>query len=157
MLYKTNQSRNRFSTPKSLLLPFILSLFLAINLFGCKPLISLYDQYAYTEAISLKVDMQNLMLESDSIKYVDAKPDISKVNIELQKAYEYAKGRSDNSLSTKQYAILLSEDGFYKSSLRTWQRQNMLLPTAASLKSDKIGQMLDQIIKLENGKNKASN
>ncbi len=151
MRCKSNKTKNLFFVIKSLL--FLIT----ISFFGCKPLISLYDQYAYTEAISLKVDMQNLMLESDSIKYADAKLDISRVNTELQKAYEYAKGRSNNSLSTKQYAILLSEDGFYKSSLRTWQKQDTLSSTSASLKSDKIGQLLDQIIKLENGKNKASN
>ncbi len=89
---------------------------LAMN--GCKPFIALYDQYAYTEATSLKVDMQNLTLESATTQYMDAKPDITNVVTELQKAYQYSKGRDNNSLSTKQYEILLSDNYFFKKFLR---------------------------------------
>src|SRR5436305_11707734 len=96
-------------------------LFLFVLLISCKPLISLYDQYAYTQATSLKVDMQNLALESDSVSYDSAKLDIDRVNVELQKAYEYNKGRDLNSLSTKQYEILVSDKDFYNQCLSNWK------------------------------------
>lgn len=129
-------------------------LFLLAFLFGCKPLIALYDQYAYTQATSLKVDMQNLALESDSVSYDVAKPDIDKVNVELQKAYEYNKGRDNNSLSTKQYEILLSDGHFYKSFLANWKTKGKESEALATDASNKIAELMDQIIKLENGKNK---
>jgi hypothetical protein len=123
-------------------------------LFACKPTIALYDQYAYTQATSLKVDMQNLALESDSVNYETAKPDIDKVNTELQKAYEYSKGRDLNALSTKQYAILLSETDFYKSFLADWKKRGKENETMGQNISEKLGQLLDEVIKLENGKNR---
>ena len=129
-------------------------LFLLALLIGCKPMIALYDQYAYTQATSLKVDMQNLALESDSVTYDAAKPDIDKVNVELQKAYEYNKGRDLNSLSTKQYEILISDKDFYKQFLNNWKSSGKENAAFAQDASEKIGQLLDQVIKLENGKNK---
>jgi hypothetical protein len=129
-------------------------LFLFGLLLSCKPMIALYDQYAYTQATSLKVDMQNLALESDSVSYDAAKPDIDKVNVELQKAYEYNKGRDLNSLSTKQYEILISDKDFYKQFLSNWKSSGKENKAFAQDASEKIGQLLDQVIKLENGKNK---
>lgn len=129
-------------------------LFLTALLINCKPTIALYDQYAYTQATSLKVDMQNLALESDSVSYNAAKADIDKVNVELQKAYEYNKGRDLNSLSTKQYEILMSDKEFYKQFLNNWKTSGKENATFAEDASEKIGQLLDQVIKLENGKNK---
>jgi hypothetical protein len=128
--------------------------FLLVLSIGCKPTIALYDQYAYTQATSLKVDMQNLALESQNVNYNDATADINKVNTDLQKAYEYNKGRDLNSLSTKQYEILLSENDFYKQFLGNWKSSGKESATFAQNVSDKIGQLMDQIIKLENGKNK---
>ncbi len=139
---------------KTILKKQFLWLCLLIFLFGCKPLIALYDQYAYTQATSLKVDMQNLALESDSVSYDVAKPDIDKVNVELQKAYEYNKGRDNNSLSTKQYEILISDAHFYKSFLGNWKTKGKESEALATDASNKIAELMDQIIKLENGKNK---
>ena len=128
--------------------------FLVALLAGCKATIALYDQYAYTQATSLKVDLQNLALESATVSYDSAKADIHKTNIELQKAYEYNKGRDDNSISTQQYAILISDAHFYKSFLKDWQAKGKESATMAENISEQIGELMDQIIKLENGKNR---
>lgn len=127
---------------------------LLFALLGCSPTIALYDQYAYTQATSLKVDMQNLASESSTITYADAKTDIDKVNVELQKAYEYNKGRDKNSLSAKQYSILISDAHFYKTFLNNWKKKGMENAALAEDVSKQIGNLMDQIIKLENGKNK---
>ena len=123
-------------------------------LFGCKATIALYDQYAYTQATSLKVDLQNLALESDSINFETAKPDIDKVNIELQKAYEYNKGRDNNAISSKQYEILLADDHFYKGFLKDWKAKGKESTIMSQNISEEIGDLMDQVIKAENGKNK---
>jgi hypothetical protein len=128
--------------------------FLIASLAGCKATIALYDQYAYTQATSLKVDLQNLALESATTNYDAALPDIDKTNTELQKAYEYNKGRDKNALSTKQYEILLADDHFYKGFLKDWKTKGKENNTMAQNISDQIGALMDQIIKLENGKNK---
>lgn len=129
-------------------------LLVLILITGCKSTIALYDQYAYTQATSLKVDLQNLALESATLSYDSAKADIAKTNVELQKAYEYHKGRDNNSLSTKQYEILLSDTHFYKSFLKDWQAKGKESAVMAENISEQIGELMDQVIKLENGKNR---
>jgi hypothetical protein len=133
----------------------IILLFLFLTAFNsCSPTIAFYDQYAYTQATSLKVDLQNLAQSSSTVSFADAKADIDKVNINLQKAYEYSKGRAKNTLSTDQYKILLSENGFYKSFLKIWQSQGKTSPAAAEEFSLTLDKLMDQVIKLEAGKNK---
>ena len=133
---------------------YLLLLFLYTTFNSCSPSIALYDQHAYTQATSLKVDLQNLVEESKSVVFKDAKADIDKVNTQLEKEYEYAKGRSKNTISTKQYGILRDENNFYKSFLKTWESQGKLSPAAANEVKIKIGQLIDEIIKLENFKGK---
>jgi hypothetical protein len=130
----------------------LIFLFTVVN--SCTHHIAFYDQYAYTQATSLKVDLQNLASESSSVAYADAKEDIDKVNVEMEKAFEYSNGRSKNTISTDQYKILLGENNFYKSFLQTWNTQSKLSPAAADEVSKKIGQIMDQIIALESGKTK---
>jgi len=133
---------------------YFVTVLLVLFFQGCSPLISVYDQYAYIQATSLKVDLQNLVKESTVANYDDAKDNISKVDLELQKAFEYAKGRSKNGLSTSQYSILLSDTHFFKKFLNDWKVQKKESETAANEESIKIGQLMDKIIELENGKNK---
>jgi hypothetical protein len=130
---------------------FLLVLFTTI---GCNTSISFFDQYAYTQATSLKVDLQNLAQESSNVTYTDAKSHIDKVNLELQKAYEYSKGRAKNTISTEMYATLLSETGFYKSFLKLWESQGKNSQTGSFEMATKLGQLMDQVIGLEAGKNK---
>jgi hypothetical protein len=154
---KTDQSRH-----KTLSMDHIIKikrngslfLFLCLVLMNCSPTIAFYDQYAFTQATSLKVDLQNLVQESGTVSFPEAKADIDKVNVALQKAYEYSKGRSKNTLSTDQYLILLSDNHLYKTFLKTWSSQGKLSLVGASEISDKIGQLMDQIIQLESGKRK---
>jgi len=133
---------------------FLLLLFLGITFNNCSPSIAFYDQYAFTQATSLKVDLQNLVQESPTVSFVEAKADIEKINVELKKAYEYSKGRSKNTLSTDQYLILLSDNHLYKTFLKTWNLQGKLSLVGADEISNKIGQLMDQIIQLESGKRK---
>jgi hypothetical protein len=133
---------------------YLLLLFLYTTFNSCSPSIAVYDQYAYTQATSLKVDLQNLAVESSTVAFPDAKADIDRVNTEVEKGYEYANGRSKNTISTQQYEILRGENNFYKTFLKTWKSQGKLSPTGANEIKIKIGQLMDQIIELENGKNK---
>lgn len=133
---------------------FVLLLLLVTTINSCTHHIAFYDQYAYTQATSLKVDLQNLTTESSTVAFTDAKADIDKVNLALQKAFEYSKGRAKNTISTAQYQTLLEDNNFYKSFLKTWDTQGKLSPAAANEVSIKIGQLMDAIIELEGGKTK---
>src|SRR5262245_44188305 len=99
---------------KTLLAPLILSLVLS----SCAT-ISFFDQYAYTQATSIKVDLMNLAEQSATTNYDDAKTEIDRVVTEVQKAKEYSLGRKLNTISTSQYEILLKEDGFFQTFLKT--------------------------------------
>lgn len=132
----------------------ILWVFLWALIVSCSTHIAFYDQYAYTQATSLKVDLQNLATESSTVTYADAKTDIDKINVEIQKALEYSRGRAKNTLSTDQYKILYSDNGFYKAFLKTWNSEGKLSPAGADEVSKEIGELMDQIIKLESGKTK---
>ena len=68
---------------------------LLILVCSCSPIISGFDQYAYTQATSLKVDALNLMdLSTD--QYTQHKVEIAAVQSNLQKIYEYEKNRPKN-------------------------------------------------------------
>lgn len=132
----------------------ILLLFLFFVSINCSPHIAFYDQYAYTQATSLKVDLQNLATESSTVTYSDAKTEIDKINVQIQKALEYSRGRAKNTLSTGQYQVLYSDNGFYKTFLKTWSSEGKLSPAGADETGKELGELMDQIIKLESGKTK---
>jgi hypothetical protein len=62
-------------------------LFFTILFFSCST-ISKFDQYAYTQATSIKVDALNLMsLATD--EYTNHTEEVKKMQTEIQKIYEY--------------------------------------------------------------------
>ncbi len=137
--------------------PFFLSVIIASFFASCSPLIAVYDANAYAQAISIKVDLQNLADESATTNYTNAKADVDKVTSNIQKALEYDRGREKDSLSTKQYEILLADGHSYKTFLQLWQSQGKISATAAAEFKSSIGQIMDRIIRLENGKNRSNN
>lgn len=82
---------------------------LTMLLLSCSS-IALYDQYAYTQATSLKVDALTLMdmATDDFSNHGDA---VNQFQIKLEKAYEYEKGRPKNEISTEMWELLKNPDG----------------------------------------------
>lgn len=133
----------------------LLALFvcLLIVLAGCTP-ISVYSQYAYQQAVDLKVESLNLISHADQ-SYQNYQKDVDDLTQKVEKAYEYAKGRKDNDLSTQQWEILKNPDGHLLGGvLKKWKSEDKLSTVYVSDKKQTISDAYDQIIILESGKPK---
>ncbi len=131
----------------------IVSLLLAIA--ACS-YISSYDQYAYQQDISLKVDALALM-DKATETYASHTKDVQTLQTELEKAYEYAKARPKNEVTTKQWELLMDPDhhllgGF----LKRWKAESKLSPIFIQQAKGLVGSAFDTISGLESGKVKAS-
>jgi len=125
--------------------------------FSCKPLIALYDANAYSQAVSIKVDLQNLIDTASTVDYSNAVAQINQMNTEIKKAMEYDKGRDKDSISTKQYEMLYSDAHSYQAFLKIWQAEGKVSKAFSTEYKSTIEKTMDEIIKLENGKNKSNN
>lgn len=122
---------------------------------GCST-ISIYDQAAYEHVTSAKVDALALMDKATS-NYSGQEKEIAAVRLELNKAYEYDKGRPLNEVTLKQWDILLSpERDLFGGFLRDWERKGRFKPVAISERKRQVAEGFDQIIGLESGKLKPS-
>ena len=122
---------------------------------GCMPTIALYDQYAYIQAISVKVDALNL-IDLATEDYQSHQKEITALNTEIQKVYEYDIRRSKDSLTVKQWDILKNPSGHLLGSFFShWKNSGKLSSTYIDDKKTIICAAFDQIIKLEVHKNKA--
>jgi len=134
--------------PRNLILPPVL-----LSLAACS-LIAQYDQVAYEHATNAKVDTLALMDKATG-SYSDHQKEIEVLVIELNKAYEYDRGRALNNLTVAQWDILRDPNGnLVGGFLRLWKAKGSLSSTFISEKKLQIGKAFDQIIALESGKNK---
>jgi hypothetical protein len=126
----------------------------AFALFGACSLIAHYDQVAYEHATSAKVDTLALMDKATG-SYDDHQKEIEALVIELNKAYEYDRGRALNKITVTQWDILRDPNGNVVGGfLKMWKAKGSLSATFVSEKKIQIGKAFDQIIALESGKQK---
>ena len=128
----------------------------ATILYGCSNTISLYDQYAYSQTTSAKVDALNAMdLATDD--YTTHQKDIADIQTELQKAYEYEKHRQKNVFTIKMWDILLDSNGhLFGGFIKRWQNEGRLKKGYIVDKKKEIGIAFDEIAELESKKIKQS-
>ena len=143
--------RHRLLAFQRWLLPGLCLLALA----SCRT-ISLFDQAAYENAVSAKVDTLVLMGKATG-SYSAHQKEIEAVKRELEKAYEYDLGRPLNKITAAQWQILLDPNrdlvgGF----LKMWKNNDSLGATFIAEKKLQIAEAFDQIIGLESGKIKPS-
>ena len=137
-----------------------LILFLCIILYftGCGSGIALFNETAYQQATSLKVDAL-AMMDKATAPFEQNKSEVHALLAEVEKAYEYAKGRPKNEISTRQWAILKAPNrnllgGFFK----RWEDKSTLSRTFIDeAKQGLIAEAFDLIISLESGKIKPKN
>lgn len=77
---------------------------------ACSPLIGPYSPVAYQNATSLKAETLALMDKANE-PYDAHKSDIEKLFVEVNKAHEFVKGVPSNSISARQWEILIKPDG----------------------------------------------
>ena len=135
-------------------------LFLAFGLIflmqGCETLIGPYSPTAYKYATSLKVETLALMSKATN-SYSKHKDEVEKLTVELNKAHEYIKGVPSNSISAKQWKILIKPDGkllgkfWFK-----WKQKTKLSKGFVSEFKKIVADSFDQIICLEVNKEKST-
>jgi hypothetical protein len=118
--------------------------------------ISPYDQTAYLQAVNTKVDALTLMAKAVD-DYTNHRTEVAEFMIELDKAYEYERGRPLNTDTIKQWDTLRDPNrdllgGF----LKEWKEDGKLLLVYVERKKAQIGTAFDQIIQLESGKIKSA-
>ena len=131
-----------------------LALVSALALFSACSFIAHYDQVAYEHATSAKVDTLAVMDKATG-SYSDHQKDVDALVIELDKAYEYDRGRTLNKITITQWDILRDPNGnLVGGFLKMWKAKGSLSATFVSEKKIQIGKAFDQIIALESGKEK---
>ena len=124
------------------------------TLAACSSLIAAYSQTAYEQATSIKAESLVLMNKATE-PYTQHAQEVAALMLSVDKAYEYAKGRPKNEISTEQWARIRDPDrnllgGFVK----RWKEQGQLSPVFVREAGAQIAVAFDQIIELESGKNK---
>ncbi len=131
----------------------VFTLLSVLWLSACNPSISLFSERAYNLATSLKVETLSLM-DKATEPYEAHAGKVETLIINLQKAYEYAKGRAYNDLSARQWEILIDPGknlagGFFA----RWEAEERLNKVfIEEAKKGLIAPAFDLIIGLEAGK-----
>ncbi len=85
--------------------------------------------------------------------YAEHEQEAQALQLEVEKAYEFARGRPNNEISTKQWEILMDPGrnllgGF----LKRWKEESTLSAAFIVRAKDLVGDAFDTIIGLESGK-----
>ena len=131
----------------------LLSFFVAF--LGCAT-ISQFDQYAYVQTTSLKVDaLQTMDLAVENFE--DHTAEVLTLKANLQKIYEYEKNRPNNAITLEMWEKMLKEDGnLIGGFLAKWEKQGTQNPFFINEAKKIIGPAFDQIAQLESKKIKPS-
>jgi len=122
-----------------------------ITLTACAT-ISPFSEQAYQQATSLKVDALAL-IDKASDPYPSHKSDVDTLILNIDKAYEYAKGRPKNEESTKQWAIIENPNGHSLGGfLKRWQDKNTIDAEEIEDAKNLVSDGFDTVIGLESGK-----
>jgi len=85
-----------------------------------------FDQYAYKESISVKVEALSLMDQATE-DYSKHKEKAQEVRLSMLKIYEYEKYRPNNEESTKMWALMLNpEKNLFQGFLKRWQDKSRM-------------------------------
>jgi hypothetical protein len=130
------------------LIPIILFAIAALSCYS----ISQYSETAFNQATSLKVESLEL-IELATGDYADHQAAVEDLKTDLNKAYEYAKGRKKNEISARQWQILTDPNrnllgGF----LERWEQEGVLSKAFVDEAKILISDAFDSIIGLESGK-----
>jgi len=122
---------------------------------ACAANVSPFSPRAYEQATSLKVEALAIMGKATD-PYSKHKAEVEALRLELDKAYEYARGRPKNDHSTAQWKFLRDPDrnllgGF----LKRWQASGQLSPVFVKEAQGLVSDAFDAIIELESGKRRA--
>jgi hypothetical protein len=132
-------------------------LILAAGSLSCSPIIAPFSQQAYQYAIELKVDSLKLM-DLAEVPFEESEKRVDQHLTDIEKAYEFAKGRPRNEHSTRQWELIMDPDqnllgGFVK----RWKAQGSLSYPFIFESKRIVGEAFDAVIELESGKVQTNN
>lgn len=119
---------------------------------GCAPRLAPFSELAYEQAIALKVDA--LALTSHATEpFARHREAVADLTLRVEKAYEFARGRPRNEISTQQWDILRDpERNLLGGFLKRWEQSATLSPAFVAEARRLIADAFDTIIGLESGK-----
>jgi hypothetical protein len=114
--------------------------------------ISTFDQYAYTQTTTLKVDALNTMtLATD--EYAINEKSVQELQTNLQKIYEYEKNRPKNEINIQLWDKMIDTNGHLLGGfLKRWQNEKKLNAVFVQEEKKIVGEAFDQIAGLESHK-----
>jgi hypothetical protein len=131
----------------------IAAAFAICSLVACNT-IAPFDQAAYDKGTGAKAEALALMGKATG-SYTSHLAEIEKVNLTIDKAYEYDKGRSKNAITIQQWEILRDPDKhLFGGFIRRWREKGSLNSEYINEKKKDIADAFDQITGLEIGKRK---
>jgi hypothetical protein len=147
-IHKNNNTMAHFTICRKVLIPVGA---LTVLLTACAT-ISTFDQYAYTQTTSLKVDALSVMGHAAD-DYTLHQDEVKNMATSLSKIVEYEKNRPKNTVAQKMWGILTDTTGnLYGGFVKRWQREGKLDTAFIRASQDLVGQSFDQISQLESGK-----
>lgn len=133
----------------------IVAIVLILSCTSCAS-ISSFDQYAYAQTISVKVDGLNIM-DLANEDFSIHKSSVSDYRTKLRKVYEYEKNRPKNEITIQLWNKLLDPDGHLLGGfLVRWEKESKLSETFITEEKKLVDKAFDQIAGLESKKIKPS-
>ena len=134
-----------------------LTMLVVLLTFAACASISTFDQYAYTQTTSLKVDALNTM-DLATTDFASNEKAVQELQTKLQKVYEYEKNRPKNEITLKMWNILLDTNGHLIGGfLKRWENEKKLNAVFVQEEKKIVGEAFDQIAGLESHKIKTPN
>ncbi len=130
-----------------------LSLLFLMLLAGCASS-AIFNQRAYEQDVNIKVDALALMDKADQ-PYIEHADEINRFELNVEKAYRYAKGLPNNDETVKQWEIIRdTSESSIISFLKRWKDKSKLDRIFIDNAKKEISNQFDQVIELESGKKK---
>lgn len=118
---------------------------------GCAT-ISRFDEYAYTQVTSLKVDALSVM-DSATTPYPQHATQARQVMTALSKMYEYEQNRPKDKITVQMYRLMNDTSGhLFGGFVKRWEKSKTIDQAFINESKIIIGAAFDQISQLESGK-----
>ncbi|WPU92009.1 hypothetical protein SNE25_22070 [Mucilaginibacter sabulilitoris] len=125
-------------------------------LLGCNSLTATFDQTAYTQVTSLKVDALDVM-DKATENYTTHEAEVKTLQLKIDKAIEYDTHRPNNQVTNKLWTILNNPQGnLLGGFLARWKKDGTCGATFIQEEKQLVGKAFDQIAELESKKIKPS-
>lgn len=122
------------------------------TLFSCTPEIALFNETAYQQAVDLKVEAMELIPKATD-SFEEYEKEVTELRRGMAVAYEFAHGRPDNEISTRQWEIMKDpERNMLGGFLARWEDEGTLSGVFVEEMLTQIEEGFDTIIGLESGK-----